>query len=112
MPNKPGSRERNYGYKSAKRGEKMEYRPRSRKEYHSNRWTVASRHFRDANPLCVRCLKKGIYKASEVTDHIIPVEVHGNFWDRSNWQALCRKSNIEKGNEDKKLINAHRKANK
>ena len=41
---------------------------------------------------------------SEVVDHIVPVALCDDFWDRSNWQALCRKCNIEKGNKDKKLI--------
>nr|DAP90113.1 MAG TPA: HNH endonuclease [Caudoviricetes sp.] len=38
-------------------------------------------------------------------DHIIPVAVCSDFWDKTNWQALCRKCNIEKGNKDKRLIN-------
>ena len=107
MPERPGSRKRLYRNDKPV-GTKMESRERSRNEYHTNRWTVLSRNFRIANPLCVRCAEKGIVQPSEVTDHIIPVEVHGKFWDKKNWQALCRKCNIVKGNEDKKLINEHR----
>jgi len=99
---KPGSRPRDYGYKP--QGKKMQDRPRSRDEYHSARWTRESRVFRSENPLCKRCAEKGIVKASEVTDHVIPPTLHGDFWDKSNWQALCRKCNIEKGNEQKKLF--------
>lgn len=106
MPIKPGSRVRLYGYKS--QGKKMEDRPRSRDEYHTNRWTVMSRKFREANPLCARCREKGNLVPAEVTDHVIPVEICGNFWDRSNWQPLCRKCNIQKGNEDKELIRKYR----
>ena len=83
---------------------KMENRPRSRDEYHSSRWTKRSRVFRQAHPLCERCRKKGIVRASEVTDHVIPVEVYGDFWDESNWQALCTPCNLTKGAEDRKLI--------
>lgn len=90
----------------------MQGRVRSRNEYHTHRWTKASRIFRAANPLCVRCKAKGIIQPTEVTDHIIPPEIHGNFWDRDNWQPLCKKCNIIKGNEDKKLINEYRNANK
>lgn len=97
-----------YGYNTQPAGKKMENRERSRNEYHSNRWTVASRKFREANPLCVKCKEKGLVVPSEVTDHVLPVEVCGNFWDRKNWQALCRKCNIDKGNEDKKLIAKYR----
>ena len=89
----------------------MEERPRSRNEYHSRRWTVLSRTFRDAHPYCQRCMDKGILTPSEVTDHVIPVEIHHSFWDKTNWQALCKRCNIEKGNEDKKLINEYRQNN-
>lgn len=86
------------------RATKMEDRPRSAEEYHTARWTRESKAFRAANPLCYRCQSKGIIRASRVTDHTIPFPVCGNFWDRSNWGALCTTCNIEKGNEDKKLI--------
>jgi 5-methylcytosine-specific restriction endonuclease McrA len=49
-------------------------------------------------------LKKGLYVPSEVVDHIIPIAIH-DFWDESNWQALCAKCNTAKGNRDKKIIN-------
>ena len=104
MPVKPGSRKRLYGYASQPRGEKMEHRPRSHDDYHTARWTRESRRFRQANPLCVRCKAKGLLVPTEVTDHVIPVAIHGNFWDKTNWQPLCRKCNIIKGNEDKELI--------
>lgn len=107
---KPGSLKRTYAVERTI-ASKMEERPRSRKEYHSRRWTEQSRIFRDAKPICARCEAKGILSPTEVTDHVIPVEIYGNFWDRSNWQPLCKRCNIEKGNEDKKIINEYRKAN-
>lgn len=110
MPIKPGSRIRNYGYRKTQSGNKMENRPRSRKEYHTHRWTKASKRFRQQNPLCVRCHNEGRISPAEVTDHIIPPDIYGNFWDPDNWQPLCKKCNIIKGNEDKKLINEHKRA--
>jgi len=88
---------------------RMEDRTRSAPEYHSSRWTRESREFRRMNPLCRKCESIGIIKASEVTDHIIPVTVHGDFFDRTNWQPLCKTCNIEKGNQDKQLIQNFRK---
>ena len=85
-------------------GDRMEGRPRSREEYHTARWTRESRAFREAHPLCEACLKKGLAVPSEVVDHVVPAAVCGDFWDKGNWQALCRKCNIEKGNRDKRLI--------
>lgn len=86
----------------------MSDRQRSRSEYHTWRWTQASRAFRDAHPLCEMCKKKGLLVPAEVVDHIIPVEVCKDFWDERNWQSLCRRCNIDKGNKDKRLIARHR----
>lgn len=86
-------------------GNKMENRVRSADEYHTSRWTKESRAFREANPLCKICESKGIVRASEVVDHVVPFPVCRNFWDKTNWQAICKNCNIEKGNKDKKLIN-------
>lgn len=84
--------------------ERMEDRPTSAPLYHTARWTRESKAFKEQHPLCIMCLDKGIYTPSEVTDHIIPYPLH-DFWDSSNWQALCYKCNIIKGNKDKTLIN-------
>jgi len=104
MPSKPGSRKRLYGYDNKAKGKKMEDRPRSRDEYHTARWTRESRRFRESHPFCERCKKRGKLVPSQVTDHIIPVEKYPDFWDKNNWQALCKTCNIVKGNEDKQLI--------
>ncbi|MCJ2380679.1 HNH endonuclease [Parabacteroides sp. AGMB00274] len=110
MATKANKRIRKYGWSGYnKRSEKMEDRPRSNDLYHTNRWTRESKAFRHEHPLCQECLKNEIYTPSEVVDHIIPIAVCDDFWDQSNWQALCRKCNIKKGNRDKKLIN-HEKA--
>jgi len=97
-----------YIVKEEKKPTKMEGRKRSIKEYHTARWTKESAAFKQSHPVCERCRKKGIIRASEVTDHVIPVEIYHDFWDHSNWQGLCKTCNIEKGNEDKKLINKYR----
>jgi len=87
----------------------MQNRQRSDDPYHTNRWTKASAAFRAAHPICESCKQKGLIVPSEVTDHIIPWPVCGDFWDQTNWQALCRKCNQNKGNRDKKLIEKWRK---
>lgn len=77
---------------------------RSDPRYHTAAWTRLSKAYRQAHPLCEMCAKRGITTPSEVVDHIIPVALCDDFFDESNWQALCRKCNIEKGNRDKRLI--------
>lgn len=84
---------------------KMENRPRSKAEYHTYRWTKESRAYREQNPLCELCKRNGFIVPAEVVDHIVPVAICIDFWDKLNWQSLCRKCNIEKGNQDKKIIN-------
>lgn len=61
------------------------------------RWRKARTHFLTQNPLCVHCLKEGRVTAATVVDHIKPHK--GNrilFWDRTNWQALCKKHHDQK----------------
>ena len=80
--------------------------------YHTARWTRESRAFRRANPLCKECEKEDIVEAAEVVDHIVPAEICGDPWDRSNWQGLCRTHNNKKAARDKILINQYKKQNK
>lgn len=81
-------------------------------EYHTSRWTKRSREFRKSHPLCENCKKKGLIVPSQVVDHIVPVALCEDFWDETNWQALCQHCNLEKGNKDKLLINSKLRAKK
>ena len=101
---RPSKQERAYLPKSKPRAKKMENRERSSELYHTYRWTKASKIYRELHPLCEDCKKKGIIQAAEVVDHIIPYPVCEDFFDEQNWQSLCKKCNIEKGNKDKKII--------
>jgi 5-methylcytosine-specific restriction protein A len=75
---------------------------RSKRGY-TKEWDRASREYLAQNPLCAECMRQGIRSPSQVTDHIVPHK--GDmilFWDRSNWQPLCkrchdRKTAIEDG---------------
>lgn len=100
---------RQYGLGAGKKPGDKVFRRRSVDEYHSWRWTQASRRFRQEHPLCEECLKKGLFVPAEVVDHIIPVPLCADFWDESNWQSLCQKCNITKGNRDKEYIQGRKK---
>jgi 5-methylcytosine-specific restriction enzyme A len=55
------------------------------------RWQKASEGFKRKHPLCQECLKQGKTSEVDVVDHIVPHK--GNrklFWDRNNWQGLCK----------------------
>jgi 5-methylcytosine-specific restriction protein A len=55
------------------------------------RWQQARIGYLSAHPLCAYCAQAGKAVAASVVDHIIPHK--GNmslFWDRDNWQPLCK----------------------
>ena len=71
------------------------------KTYNSRKWRKLSKSFKARNPLCIHCKANGITKASEVTDHINPIDKGGNIWDESNFQALCHKHHNKKSGRSK-----------
>ena len=67
-------------------------------------WQHVSRQFLAAHPLCTRCLAEGRYRKATVVDHIVP---HCGdttlFWDRGNWQPLCKSCHdLKTGTQDRK----------
>ena len=63
----------------------------STKRGYNYRWQKARITWLKSNPLCRDHSARGFVKAAEVIDHIIP---HGGdqvlFWDKTNWQPLCK----------------------
>ena len=60
-------------------------------------WQKASKQYLNAHPFCVMCEQEGFFRKATVVDHIVPHR--GNeelFWDRSNWQPLCKKHHDRK----------------
>jgi 5-methylcytosine-specific restriction protein A len=74
--------------------------------YQSARWHRLSRQFRKANPLCKRCLDKGIVEKGEVVDHIIPltqwIDMGNDPYDYNNLQTLSKSCHSIKTKEDAK----------
>lgn len=67
------------------------------KRLYTSKWQKASKAFLKAHSLCERCKANGIYTRATVVDHIRPHK--GNrelFWDRSNWQSLCKQCHDRK----------------
>lgn len=104
MGSRPKSKVRLYGYARTEGLSSGYKRVRSANEYHTSRWTRESKSFRASHPICAQCKKEGVLSLSQVVDHIVPFPVCGDFWDQDNWQALCKRHNVEKGNKDKKII--------
>lgn len=55
------------------------------------RWQQARERFLAEHPLCVMCSREGRVTAATVVDHVVPHRGDERlFWDRSNWQPLCK----------------------
>lgn len=61
------------------------------------KWKVARDWYLRNHPLCVMCHSAGMIVAATVVDHI---KAHKGdkalFWDRDNWQALCKRCHDSK----------------
>jgi 5-methylcytosine-specific restriction protein A len=58
---------------------------------YDHRWQKARKLFLNAHPLCAEHGRKGELKSASVVDHIRPHKGDQRlFWDRSNWQSLCK----------------------
>ena len=58
---------------------------------YGHRWRKVREGYLRSNPICVICDKQNRVTAATVVDHIKP---HNGcqklFWDKTNWQALCK----------------------
>lgn len=58
---------------------------------YGSKWRSARAKFLGEHPLCVRCLAAKRTTAATVVDHITPHRGDLDlFWDRKNWQPLCK----------------------
>jgi 5-methylcytosine-specific restriction protein A len=62
------------------------------------RWQRARKIFLRSHPLCAECLRKfDCPTPATVVDHIRPHRGDPNlFWDKDNWQALCKQCHDRK----------------
>lgn len=57
--------------------------------YQSARWRNTRAAVLRDNPLCCRCQAKGVLQPAKVVDHIVPVKLGGERFERANLQSLC-----------------------
>lgn len=61
------------------------------KHYKTRAWQDARRVWLSRHPLCVDCQSVGIVMAANEVDHITPHRGDLKlFWNRRNWQSLCK----------------------
>lgn len=60
------------------------------KFYHSREWKIASQLYKLNHPCCEKCLKEGMIRKTDITDHVIELR---SDWskrlDENNFQSLC-----------------------
>ena len=68
-----------------------------KKLYNIREWRRSSIQYRLDNPLCKNCSNDGKLQASDVVDHIIDHKGDLSlFWDKNNWQPLCKMCHSKK----------------
>ena len=72
---------------------------------YGSRWQKARKLYLEEHPLCVECMKEGRYVKATDVDHIVPHRGDQKlFWDRSNWQALCKRCHDQKTMTDDRYM--------
>jgi 5-methylcytosine-specific restriction protein A len=67
------------------------FRGSSTERGYGNKWEKERIYYLNHNPLCVQCEWIGHIVPATVVDHIIPHKRDMNlFWDRNNWESLCK----------------------
>ncbi|SIO36660.1 5-methylcytosine-specific restriction enzyme A [Rhodovulum sp. ES.010] len=65
--------------------------------YKTAAWRRARETYLRRHPLCVDCGDLGLVVEAEEVDHVEPHRGDvRKFWDRSNWQALCKRCHSRK----------------
>ncbi len=75
-------------------------RPSAHRRGYGKKWAEAARLFLRRTPFCRYCLLEGVETIATDVDHIDPHRGNqAKFWDRSNWQALCKRCHTRKSAE-------------
>lgn len=84
-------------HRKAKAKQADEGRLTAHQRGYTSRWQKVRAGFLQSHPLCVHCQAEGVVMEATVVDHIIPHKGDkALFWDRDNWQPLCKKHHDRK----------------
>jgi len=78
-------------HQSLRRARDRQQRGSTMRKRYDARWDRYSVAYRHAHPRCAMCVQEGrtVPRLSQVTDHIVPVELGGPMFAAWNHQALC-----------------------
>lgn len=72
-------------------------RPSAAERGYDHRWRKIAAEVIAENPLCVKCLARGIYEPAKQVDHIIPHKGNDKLrLDKANCQPLCQPCHTRK----------------
>nr|WP_072766196.1 HNH endonuclease [Nitrosospira sp. Nsp11] len=78
-------------HKHVERKQADERRGSAASRGYGSKWQRAREGFLRENPLCEHCIEVDRITASTVVDHKVPHKGDPKlFWNRRNWQALCK----------------------
>lgn len=76
---------------------KQDNRKSAYRRGYNSAWRKTRVRFLINHPFCVECLKTGKHTAATVVDHIVPHKGNSKlFWDKNNWQPLCKQCHDRK----------------
>lgn len=76
------------------------------KRGYGSKWRTSSKAYLREHSLCEICKRNGKYVQATVVDHIKPHRGDNKlFWDKSNWQSLCKSCHDKK--RDGLTVNLH-----
>lgn len=82
---------------SRARAQTSDHAARWRELYNDPRWRRAAKQFLQRHPLCADCGALGLVEAATEVDHIRRhLGDRRIFWDRTNWQPLCKRCHSRK----------------
>lgn len=64
--------------------------------YNTQQWRNVRELVLQQQPLCQACEAVGLLTLAQMVDHIKPVRLGGEFWDRDNLQPLCNSCHASK----------------
>jgi 5-methylcytosine-specific restriction protein A len=92
LPHKPPvHRPLGAGSAAAVKAEMERQRPSAARRGYGPRWRRARAAYLRRHPLCVSCAAAGRLEPATVVDHVVPHRGDAIlFWDRANWQSMCK----------------------
>lgn len=75
--------------------------------YDSPRWRALRRQVLSEDPFCKFCKMENIATENTIADHIVPISMGGNKWDRNNIQGICAHHHNTKSSYEGKCNSVH-----